>query len=59
MHIRYYKFCNFCGAKAESDLNFFMMYGGGADAEQNFLKSERTRSQKNETPSTSGTDVIN
>jgi len=26
-----------------------VIYGGGADAEQNFSESERTRSQKNET----------
>jgi len=36
----------FCGVKAESDLNFSMIGGGGADAEQDFLGSERTRRKK-------------
>jgi len=30
----------------ESELNISMICGGGADAEQNFSESERTRSQK-------------
>jgi len=37
-----------CGAK---------LFGGGADAEQNFLEEERMRSQKNETPSISAVIV--
>ena len=44
----------FFGVKAESELNMSMMCGRGADAEQNFSESDRTRSQKNETPSISG-----
>jgi len=39
----------FCWVKAESELNISMICGAGADAEQNL--SERTRSQKNKTPS--------
>ena len=34
-------------------LNISMICGGGAHAEQTFSESERTRSQKNETPSIS------
>jgi len=36
----------FCRVKAKSELNISMICGGGADAEQNFLESEWTRSQK-------------
>ena len=51
------KYLKFCRVKAESDLNFSMICGGGVDAEQNFSESEQTRSQKNETPSTSGSYI--
>jgi len=44
----------FCGVKGELQLNLFMICGGGADAEQNFSKEERTQNKKNETPSISG-----
>jgi len=44
----------FCGAKAESELNISMICGGRVDAEQNFSESERTWSHKNETPSICG-----
>ena len=43
-----------CGVKAESELNIFLICGRGADAEQNFLESERSGSQKDETPSIFG-----
>jgi len=36
-------------------MNISVICEGGADAEQNFLESERTRSQKNETLSISDT----
>ena len=36
----------FCWVKAESEMNIFMICGGGVYAEQNFLEEERTRSQK-------------
>jgi len=42
MPIGYRKICNF----AESELNISITCGGGADAKQNFLESERMRSQK-------------
>ena len=51
MPICYYRIRNF----AELKMNISVICEGGADAEQNFLESERTRSQKNETLSISDT----
>jgi len=46
-----------CRVKAQSELNISMICRGGADAEQNFSKSEWMWSQKTETPSISGSRI--
>jgi len=48
----------FCGIKAESELNISMICGGGADVEQTSSELERTWSQKIETPSISDMQAI-